>query len=89
MVKSNKTRCTWQMLDIVQSMYVFVKSTVNLSNNINNLFECQLVVRQGECLPSITRLCIGLNLALFILRHKLDVDPKWVRLIIVCFTWLD
>ena len=40
-----------KMLDIVQSMYVFFNLQLICLTILITFYECQLVVRQGECLP--------------------------------------
>ena len=39
-----------KILNVIKSMYQNVKSKVKLNNSLSDGFECNLCVRQGECL---------------------------------------
>ena len=39
-----------KILNVIKSMYQNVKSKVKLNNSLSDGFECNLGVRQGECL---------------------------------------
>ena len=39
-----------KLLNVIMSMYSHVKSKVKVNNDVSNVFECHLIVRQGECL---------------------------------------
>ena len=47
-----------KILNVIMSMYKRVKSKVKVNNDISIGFECNLGVRQDECLPSFYSRCM-------------------------------
>ena len=75
-----------KILNVIRSMYSHVKSKVKVNNDISTGFECQLGVRQGECLsPFLFAMYVNDIEQEFQLKGSEGIDMGMFKLFMVLY----